>query len=272
MNTGLPDPNTIQKILDLLTKNPGLYLSKIAELLDMKISLVEYYLLYMESNKQIYSIKNQGVEQYYIEKKRKKGLQEKRVSDIRENILDLIEKQPGLHLSKIAESMDMRVSHIEYHLKYLEKQNLIHAVRERGYFKRYYLKESHVDEHEKQIISLLRQEITLKIVLFLLKNQIAKYKDLQHHLGMSAPRVSYHLTKLVDHGLIETPNPTSKGYTLKNPKEIIHFLRKYKLHTVIDTFKDIWATLDYYDRAGNITGGKPPLMFFKKTPLQSSLF
>jgi len=256
----LPDPKVQKKIYDLIVKNPGLYLSKIAELLDMKISLVEYYLLLMEKDKILTVVKETDFERYYVEQK-KVGIQDTRVADIREKIYDIISKNPGLHLSKIAEMLNMRTSLAEYHLNHLEKNNRIIAVKEGGYYKRYYTEESEVIDKEKKIIALLRQEIPLKIVLFLLKNPNAKYKEIQEHLDMSAPRLSYHLNKLAKNGMINVPTIDVKGYSLKNKKEIVKFLKKYKLYTVTENFKDMWTQLDYYDRDGSFSK-KPPSMFF----------
>ena len=43
---------------------------------------------------------------------------------IEQQIYTLIQKNPGLHLSKIAEQLNMRISHVEYHLLYLEKNGI----------------------------------------------------------------------------------------------------------------------------------------------------
>jgi len=261
----LPDSEIQKKIYDLISKNPGLYLSKIAELLDMKISLVEFYLLRMEKDRILTVVKETGFGRYYVEKK-EVGIQGTRIADVREKIYGLISKNPGLHLSKIAEMLNMRISLAEYHLNYLEKTNRIIAVKEGGYYKRYYTEESEVGDKEKKIIALLRQEIPLKIVLFLLKNPNAKYKEIQEHLNMSAPRLSYHLNKLTKNGIINVPSFDVKGYSLKNKKEIVKFLKKYKFHAVIESFKDMWAQLDYYDRDGSFSK-KPPTMFFEESKL-----
>jgi len=49
--------------------------------------------------------------------------------ETRRKIYELIEKNPGLHLSKIAELLKMRVSLAEYHLLFLEKKDTIETIK-----------------------------------------------------------------------------------------------------------------------------------------------
>ena len=48
-------------------------------------------------------------------------------------IHDLIKKNPGLHLSKIAELLNMNITEIQHHLQYLEKKGIITVTSEVGY-------------------------------------------------------------------------------------------------------------------------------------------
>lgn len=241
------DQDIEKKIYGFIEKNPGLYMSKIAELLDMPVSSLENYLEKMQRDKIITSIEETGYERFYVEKG-KAGAKDKRITEIRERIYYLVSKNPGLHLSKIAELMDIRISLLEYHLKYMEKHDEIIAVKEGGYYKRYYTKDSGVGYQDKKIIELLRQEIPLKIVVFLLKNPNSKYKEIQEYLGISAPLLTYHLNKLTENGIVNAPSYTSKEYSIADKKEITRLLKKYRMHAVIDGFKDVWSDLDYYDR------------------------
>jgi len=181
-----PDSHTKEKILALLSKNPGLYISKIAEMLEMTLPTVKQHVLLMQQEKALTVVNQDGYERYYV-KKQKSGIKEKRVSGIRGRIVDLITQNPGLHMSKIAELTAMRTSHVEYHLNYLEKKNILIAVKEGEYYKRYYLASSGMSEQEKKMIALLRQEFPLRIVAFLLRCPCAKYNEIQEHLG-SPPR------------------------------------------------------------------------------------
>ncbi|HUS99823.1 MAG TPA: helix-turn-helix domain-containing protein [Candidatus Thermoplasmatota archaeon] len=59
--------------------------------------------------------------------------------ETRRKIYDIISKNPGLHLSKIADLLSMRISHVEYHVNFLEKHEIITIEKSTGY-KRFYLK------------------------------------------------------------------------------------------------------------------------------------
>ena len=116
--------------------------------------------------------------------------------DTRRKIFDLVSRNPGLHLSKIAEILKMSVQLVEYHLLYLEKNVVVYAERESG-FTRYYIK-GDIGTADKKILSLLRQEVPLKIVLFLLKNNNSQHKDLLKICNVAPSTLSYHLKKLVN--------------------------------------------------------------------------
>ena len=73
--------------------------------------------------------------------------------ETRRKIYDLVSRNPGLHLSKIAEMLSMRVSLAEYHLLYLEKNNVIRVAKEAGYT-RYYV-EGAIGTLDKRILSVL---------------------------------------------------------------------------------------------------------------------
>lgn len=243
----LSDQEIEKKIYSFIEKNPGLYLSKIVELLDMPISSLENFLQKMQREGKITTVEKTGYKRFYVDKGKLRA-KDKRVVEIRDRIYYLISKNPGLHLSKIAELMDIRVSLLEYHLNYLEKNSEITAATQGGHYKRYYTKDSGVGYQDKKIIDILRKEIPLKIVVFLLENPNSRYKEIQEHLGISAPLLTYHLNKLMENKIVNEPTYTSKEYSIINEKEITKFLKKYRMYSLIGGFKDVWADLDYYDR------------------------
>ena len=244
-----------RRIYDLISQNPGLHLSKIAELLDMKLFEVKYHLQSLENKGIIFVTKDAGYERYYLQKSRIKA-REKRTFGTRETIYNLIVQKPGLHLSKIAEILQMSISLADYHLVSMQKEGKITAVKDdKGYFKRYYVAGSEIKVQEKQIIETLRKKTPLKIVLLLLKRNNLQHKDIMEFLHMPSSSLSYHLTKLEEYGIIEVhPHGRERGYTLRNRDEIIRILKKYELHLelhlTIDEFKNMWDDLSYRDSLG----------------------
>ena len=162
--------------------------------------------------------------------------------EARRNIYELIQKNPGLHLSKIANLLKMRISHVEYHLIFLEKHELIKSEKEKGY-KRYYIK-GQIGVKDKQFLFILRQQIVLEIVLFLIKNGSSQHKEIIEHVNVSPSTLSYHLNKLVKKDiLIVDRYGDNKGYRVNNQDLIIDLLIQYKPYNLYEGFIDIWTDL-----------------------------
>ena len=82
-------------------------------------------------------------------------------------------------------------------------------------------------------------------MLFLLKNPNSRHKEIADNLGLTTSALSYHLNKLVKHEIVNAPvTGEEKGYTLRNKKEIIAFLRRYQLQTVMKRFTETWEDLE----------------------------
>ena len=159
--------------------------------------------------------------------------------ETRRKIYDFITKNPGANLSDVAKMLRLSVQLVDYHLFYMEQHELITIVKEGGY-KRCYIK-GKIGIKDKKILSLLRQETLLKIMLFLLKHPYSRHRDILKHLGMSSPRFSYHLRKLVKNKIIKEHTVGGKtGYILCNEKEVVVFLIKYRPTSIAKMVKDTW--------------------------------
>ena len=164
--------------------------------------------------------------------------------ETRRNIYNLLEKNPGLHLSKIAELLNLRISLVEYHLLELEKNELVTTTKEIG-FKRYYAATSQIGTKEKQLLSVLRREISLRIILILFKKTKASHGQILQGLKISPSTLSYHLQKLVKNGILMIIlSNGEKEYSIINEKEIIQVIIKFKPYQVLESFKDIWDSLN----------------------------
>ena len=232
-----------RKIYNLLVKNPGLHLSKIAELLNIPITQVERDLQILVRNRNIIVSSEDGFKLYYS-KDDIVGEINNRILETRQKIYDLILKNPGLHQAKIAQILSMRKSLAEYHLQYLEKNQAIISMKDEGY-KRYYVEGVEVDRDDRKILSLIRQDIPFKIVSLLLKKPVLKHKEIASNLRISPSTLSYHLNKLVKQGVIDLCRYGSdKGYIIRNKRVLMKFLLRYEMHTAIDSFKDIWENIE----------------------------
>ena len=163
--------------------------------------------------------------------------------ETRRKIYDLINQNPGIHLSKISQILKMRTSLVEYHLIFLDKQDIIKSNKETGY-KRYYIK-GQIGVKDKKYLFILRQKTVLKIILFLLKNDVSPHKIILENVDISASTLSYHLNKLLKKDIVELKRfGENKGYNIKNKGEIISILIQYKPYKILDGFENIWTDLN----------------------------
>ena len=244
-----------KRICNLISHNPGLHVSKIAEILNLRMAEVEIHLQRLRSNGIIFATKEAGYKRYFIEKRRLKA-REKRTVETRRMIYDLVAQSPGLHLSKIAEMLDMSIPLMDYHLVNMQQEGEISVIKDsKGYYKRYYIADSRIQIDENQILLVLRKKTPLKIVFLILKHPNIQHKDIMKQLNMPSSSLSYHLTKLEENRIIDVhSHGREKGYTLRNRDEIIRILKKYELHIelnlAVDGFKDMWDDLSYRDSLG----------------------
>ena len=90
--------------------------------------------------------------------------------EIRRKIHKIITKNPGIHASKIAEIVSLSGQTTDYHLLYMERNEIINSTKQEGY-RRYYAK-GKLGFKDRRQIAILRHETPLKIVLILI-NQFA---------------------------------------------------------------------------------------------------
>jgi predicted transcriptional regulator len=160
--------------------------------------------------------------------------------ETRRNIYNIILQNPGLHVSKIAEILDLSFQLIDYHLVYMQRHGLITVEYEKGY-KRCYIT-GEIGAEDKKILHFLRQELPLTIILYLLKNPYARHRDIYKEIGVSSPLSSYHLRKLVKNGIIEVSNSGKKyGYVVIDDKKVISLIIRYRPTCVAKMVNDTWA-------------------------------
>ncbi len=158
----------------------------------------------------------------------------------RKKIYRLIARNPGLNLSKIAETLQVSVQLVDYHTANLEAEGLLAIEKKEGY-KRFYIK-GETGASDKKYIGLFRQEIPLKIVEFLLKNPYSRHGTILEYLGVSSPHFSYYLRKLLKKNIIQfSSHGDKKGYVVLNEHNIISFLTRFKPLSMEKMIEDTWA-------------------------------
>ncbi len=161
----------------------------------------------------------------------------------RKNIYKLIEEYPGLHMREISRRTDLAMNLVRYHLDQLKRYEMVEVIEENEY-KRYFPKEGgrRVDYSDKRYLALLRQEIPLSVVLYLLnKGKAVSHSDIKDELDIAPSTLSYHLKKMEKKELLEK---VGRKYRLREPKVISNLLVKYEPpKDIIDNFIDLWESL-----------------------------
>ena len=164
--------------------------------------------------------------------------------EIRQKIYDLIKKNPGLHARKIAEILCLQGQLADYHLQYLEKTEMLSSVKEEGY-RRYYVKGT-LGVQERKLLSILRRETPLRIVVFLLQHPGCVYHEMPAQLHIDKSTLTYHLKKISQYGILRIQEDSDdRHYFLENEQQIIDLLVKYKPYTRMERFKDTWVNLNW---------------------------
>jgi len=117
--------------------------------------------------------------------------------EIRRQIYGHIKKNPGIHAREVAQQISISGQLADYHLLYMERQDLIIGIKEEGY-RRYYIKDA-MGIKDRRRIGILRQDIPLKIVIYLLKKPYSKHREILENFSISKSTLTYHLKKLVKH-------------------------------------------------------------------------
>jgi len=161
---------------------------------------------------------------------------------IRRKIYNHILKSPGLYERELARELDIPLSTLDYHLYYLKKRDLIKTSSD-GRYTRYYISET-LDSREKGILSILRQRVPRKIMVFLLLHADSTHKDICNELRLAPSTISFHLKKLekVD-ALVTVQSGRNTLYYIKDPEFISDLLiiyRKSFLDDAVSQFVDTW--------------------------------
>lgn len=121
--------------------------------------------------------------------------------EIRQKIYRYISDNPGLHLREIQRRTRIPYATLKYHLKYLEKHNLISTKSEKGY-KRYATSDE-FSKKEREILNFFRQEIPRYILIYVLFYFVCSQVELSKALEKTPAAIGFHLKKLRKSGVIE---------------------------------------------------------------------
>ena len=178
-----------------------------------------------------------------------KGEQAQAVKNNRDLIHRYIQNFPGSHLRKISKELSLGMGDTQHHLNILENTGFVKS-RRISIYKVYY-DVSVFEERHESILAVLQQETPRSILLYLIENPGASQGEIAAHVGFSAPTVNWHMSRLMQIGLVESRKDGRfvKYVIVGDLKEITQLLKSYyptiwnKLsNRLVDLFLDISAT------------------------------
>ena len=149
-------------------------------------------------------------------------------------IYEYIVDNPSCHVRKISRELDLAIGDTQYHLKTLEKKDLIKS-RRVGLFRMYYAV-AIFRERQQSILAVLGQEVPRDIILFLIENPGATQIDIVH-TSLTPPTINWHMSRLIEIGLVSRRKKGKfvKYYTQGDTEDITNILKIY--------YPSLWSKL-----------------------------
>jgi predicted transcriptional regulator len=168
----------------------------------------------------------------------------------RRDLFQFVRRNPGYHLREVARALQLSITLADYHLRFLEKNELISSVMD-GEYKRYYPRSVPGDtdtrpalsDSEKRVLAYLRQPVPLSILTFLMERESATHKEILGNVTVSASTLSHHLKKMTFAGVIAEAEGRERGYRVAMPKTVARLMATYELASPdqVDTFLRVWG-------------------------------
>ncbi len=168
----------------------------------------------------------------------------------RRDLYEFVRKNPGFHLREVSRALDLSITLVDYHLRFLEKHELIASVMD-GEYKRFYPRSQPgqpdarpaLTDAEKQVLAFLRQRVPFRVIAYLMEHEVGTHKEILEQVPVSPSTLSHHLKKMQMAGLIDRAAPEERGYQVTNPKAVARLMATYELATPdqIDTFLRVWG-------------------------------
>ena len=159
-------------------------------------------------------------------------------------IIDIIEKNPGIKFREIMRETGMKNGVLSYHTKRLEESGNVKIERKSGETRFYPL---FVTNEESIVIKSLRQETPRRILLTLLDIEKASFAVIVENVHKSSSTVSTYLSQLIENYIVDTKVvDLKKTYYIKNIDMVREIIQKYSpalldrtAYSLADTFSNL---------------------------------
>jgi predicted transcriptional regulator len=164
-----------------------------------------------------------------------------------ERVLQFIQNNPGCHLRRVRNELDMSMGSVQYHLFRLEKLNMISSIR-RGLY-RFYFPCGIFGDNDKNILQILGQETSRDILLIIIEKKNPTQTDIASTMKIAPASVNWQIRRLKALKIIyELKEGRYKRYRLIGTrtddysKHILNMLKNY-YPTIWSTWNARWAEL-----------------------------
>lgn len=155
---------------------------------------------------------------------------------VREEILELIDENPGLHFREIQRRTGTAVGQVEYHLYQLEKMDRI-VIKKDGKLRRYFSTDTGTPT-ERKVVYYLRNNISREIISNLLSNEYDRLDSILKARKNKRERVQMLVTELInDRIIVVEESDSEKVVRLRDKDLIMSTLKRFK-----DSFVDSMAS------------------------------
>ena len=156
-------------------------------------------------------------------------------------IFAFIQRNPGLHMRKISDRLDMHLSTLRYHLDYLEERGFISSSQEKN-LKVFFVRK--MKKKMKAIAPLLQQERFRSIILTIFRFPGISPSGISTELLNKPSTLSKYLGLLTDRGIIEFRKAgRQKKFHIVDEDDIVELLITYKKtfwDKLVDNVLDIY--------------------------------
>ncbi len=167
----------------------------------------------------------------------------------RRDLYQYVRSNPGFHLREIARALNLSITLADYHLRFLEKNELVSWTMD-GEYKRYYPRSQPGDagarpalsDEQKRILAYLRQPVPFRVLAFLMEREAASHKEILEHVPVSPSTLSHHLKKMQYAGILAQVEDRG-GYRVAAPTSVARLMTTYDLATPdqVDTWIRVWG-------------------------------
>jgi predicted transcriptional regulator len=168
----------------------------------------------------------------------------------RKDLYEFVRRNPGYHLREVSRNLNLSITLADYHLRFLEKHELITSTMD-GEYKRFYPRSTPgqadarpaLTDPERQVLAFLRQPVPLRVINVLMEREAATHKEILEHVPVSPSTLSHHLKKMQAAGIVDRVVLGERGYRIVQPKSVARLMSTYELATPdqIDTFIRVWG-------------------------------